>query len=158
MASKPVMEGKSVLFKRFADVDSFDIEVKTTDPDEFITVVKNIGDTWGGVNLEDIKSPECFVIESELQDLLDIPVFHDDQHGTAIISTAGLINAVHVAGKKLDEVKVVLAGAGAAGLSSIALMKAAGVKAENTVICDRDGVVYKGREHGMDQWLSLIHI
>ncbi|WP_453976816.1 NADP-dependent malic enzyme [Brevundimonas sp. Marseille-Q4549] len=152
MASKPVMEGKSVLFKRFADVDSFDVEVKTTDPQEFITVVKNIGDTWGGVNLEDIKSPECFVIESELQDLLDIPVFHDDQHGTAIISTAGLINAVHIAGKKLDEVKVVLAGAGAAGLSSIALMKAAGVKAENTVICDRDGVVYKGREHGMDQW------
>ncbi|MBN9466003.1 MAG: NADP-dependent malic enzyme [Proteobacteria bacterium] len=152
MASKPVMEGKSVLFKRFADVDSFDVEVKTTDPQEFITVVKNIGDTWGGVNLEDIKSPECFVIESELQDLLDIPVFHDDQHGTAIISTAGMINAVHIAGKKLDEVKVVLAGAGAAGLSSIALMKAAGVKAENTVICDRDGVVYKGREHGMDQW------
>ena len=152
MASKPVMEGKSVLFKRFADVDSFDIEVKTTDPDEFITVVKNIGDTWGGINLEDIKSPECFVIESELQDLLDIPVFHDDQHGTAIISTAGLINAVHIAGKKLDEIKVVLAGAGAAGLSSIALMKAAGVKAENTVICDRDGVVYKGRDHGMDQW------
>ena len=152
MASKPVMEGKSVLFKRFADVDSFDVQVKTTDPDEFITVVKNIGDTWGGINLEDIKSPECFVIESELQDLLDIPVFHDDQHGTAIISTAGLINACHVAGKRLDEVKVVLAGAGAAGLSSIALMKAAGVKAENTVICDKEGVVYKGREHGMDQW------
>ena len=127
MASKPVMEGKSVLFKRFADVDSFDVEVKTTDPDEFITVVKNIGDTWGGINLEDIKSPECFVIESELQDLLDIPVFHDDQHGTAIISTAGLINACHVAGKKLEDVKVVLSGAGAAGLSSIALMKAMGV-------------------------------
>jgi len=152
MASKPVMEGKSVLFKRFADVDSFDVEVKTTDPDEFITVVKNIGDTWGGINLEDIKSPECFVIESELQDLLDIPVFHDDQHGTAIISTAGLINAVHIAGKKMDEVKVVLSGAGAAGLSSIALMKAAGVKAENTVICDREGVVYKGRPNDMDQW------
>ena len=152
MASKPVMEGKSVLFKRFADVDSFDVEVKTTDPAEFVTVVKNIGDTWGGINLEDIKSPECFVIESELQDLLDIPVFHDDQHGTAIISTAGLINACHVAGKKLEDVKVVLAGAGAAGLSSIALMKAAGVKAENTVIVDRDGVVFKGRDHGMDQW------
>ncbi|RZJ36740.1 MAG: NADP-dependent malic enzyme, partial [Brevundimonas sp.] len=152
MASKPVMEGKSVLFKRFADVDSFDVEVKTTDPDEFITVVKNIGDTWGGINLEDIKSPECFVIESELQDLLDIPVFHDDQHGTAIISTAGLINACHVTGKRLEDVKVVLAGAGAAGLSSIALMKAAGVRAENTVICDRDGVVYTGRPEGMDQW------
>lgn len=151
MASKPVMEGKSVLFKRFADVDSFDVEVKTTDPDEFVTVVKNIGDTWGGINLEDIKSPECFVIESELQDLLDIPVFHDDQHGTAIISTAGLINACHITGKKLEDVKVVLAGAGAAGLSSIALMKSVGVKAENTVIVDRDGVVYKGRD-GVDQW------
>lgn len=151
MASKPVMEGKAVLFKRFADVDSFDVEVKTTDPDEFITVVKNIGDTWGGINLEDIKSPECFVIESELQDLLDIPVFHDDQHGTAIISTAGLINACHITGKKMEDIKVVLAGAGAAGLSSIGLMKAVGVRAENTVIVDRDGVVYKGRDN-VDQW------
>jgi malate dehydrogenase (oxaloacetate-decarboxylating)(NADP+) len=151
MASKPVMEGKAVLFKRFADVDSFDVEVKTTDPDEFITVVKNIGDTWGGINLEDIKSPECFVIESELQDLLDIPVFHDDQHGTAIISTAGLINACHITGKKMEDIKVVLAGAGAAGLSSIGLMKAVGVRAENTVIVDRDGVIYKGRDN-VDQW------
>lgn len=151
MASKPVMEGKSVLFKRFADVDSFDVEVKTTDPDEFVTVVKNIGDTWGGINLEDIKSPECFEIEAQLQDLLDIPVFHDDQHGTAIISTAGLINAAHVVGKKLEDLKVVLSGAGAAGLSSIALMKAAGVKAENTVICDRQGVIYKGRDN-VSQW------
>ena len=140
-----------MLFKRFADVDSFDVEVKATDPDEFITVVKNIGDTWGGINLEDIKSPECFVIESELQDLLDIPVFHDDQHGTAIISTAGLINACHITGKKLEDIKVVLAGAGAAGLSSIGLMKAVGVRAENTVIVDRDGVVYKGRDN-VDQW------
>jgi malate dehydrogenase (oxaloacetate-decarboxylating)(NADP+) len=151
MASKPVMEGKSVLFKRFADVDSFDVEVKTTDPDEFITVVKNIGDTWGGINLEDIASPECFVIESQLQDLLDVPVFHDDQHGTAIISTAGLINACEIAGKRLEDVKLVLVGAGAAGLSSIGLMKSVGVRAENTVIVDRDGVVYKGREN-MDQW------
>ncbi len=151
MASKPVMEGKSVLFKRFADVDSFDVEVKTTDPDEFVTVVKNIGDTWGGINLEDIKSPECFEIESQLQDLLDIPVFHDDQHGTAIISTAGLINAAHLAGKKLEDLKVVLSGAGAAGLSSIGLMKAAGVRRENTVIVDRDGVVYQGRPN-IDQW------
>jgi malate dehydrogenase (oxaloacetate-decarboxylating)(NADP+) len=151
MASKPVMEGKAVLFKRFADVDSFDVEVKTTDPDEFITVVKNIGDTWGGINLEDIKSPECFEIEAQLQDLLDIPVFHDDQHGTAIISTAGLINACFISGKKLEDIKVVLTGAGAAGLSSIGLMKAAGVRAENTVIVDRDGVVYKGRAN-VDQW------
>ena len=151
MASKPVMEGKAVLFKRFADVDSFDVEVKTTDPDEFVTVVKNIGDTWGGINLEDIKSPECFEIEAQLQDLLDIPVFHDDQHGTAIISTAGLINACHVVGKKLEDVKVVLSGAGAAGLSSIALMKAAGVKPENTIICDRQGVIYPGRDN-VSQW------
>ncbi|MES2834275.1 MAG: NADP-dependent malic enzyme [Pseudomonadota bacterium] len=151
MASKPVMEGKAVLFKRFADVDSFDVEVKTTDPDEFVTVVKNIGDTWGGINLEDIKSPECFEIESQLQDLLDIPVFHDDQHGTAIISSAALINACHIAGKRLEDVKVVLAGAGAAGLSSIGLMKAMGVRRENTVIVDRDGVVYPGRA-GVDQW------
>ena len=151
MASKPVMEGKSVLFKRFADVDSFDVEVKTTDPEEFVTVVKNIGDTWGGINLEDIKSPECFEIESQLQDLLDIPVFHDDQHGTAIISTAGLINAAHLAGKRLEDLKVVLSGAGAAGLSSIGLMKAAGVRRENTVIVDREGVVYQGRPN-IDQW------
>ena len=151
LASKPVMEGKAVLFKRFADVDAIDVEVATTDPDEFITVVKNIGMTYGGINLEDIKSPECFMIESELQGLLDIPVFHDDQHGTAIISAAGLINACEITGRRLDEVKVVLSGAGAAGLSSIGLMKAMGVKAENTVILDRDGVVYRGREN-VDQW------
>jgi len=155
MASKPVMEGKCVLFKRFADVDSFDIEVKTTDPDEFITVVKNIGDSWGGINLEDIKSPECFVIESELQDLLDIPVFHDDQHGTAIISTAGLINACHITGRRFEDVKLVLVGAGAAGLSSISLMKSLGVKPENTTVVDLHGVVYRGREVEMDQWKSV---
>ncbi|MDO1559278.1 NADP-dependent malic enzyme [Brevundimonas sp. 2R-24] len=151
MASKPVMEGKAVLFKRFADVDSIDVEVQATDPDEFVTVVKNIGATWGGINLEDIKSPECFEIESRLQDLLDIPVFHDDQHGTAIISAAGLINAAEIAGKKLEDLKVVLSGAGAAGLSSIGLMKAMGVRHENTVIVDRDGVVWKGRPN-VDQW------
>jgi len=151
LASKPVMEGKAVLFKRFADVDAIDIECLTTDPDEFITVVKNIGLTFGGINLEDIKSPECFVIEAELQGLLDVPVFHDDQHGTAIISAAGLINACEITGKRMDEVKVVLSGAGAAGLSSIGLMKAMGVKAENTIILDRDGVVYKGRDN-VDQW------
>jgi malate dehydrogenase (oxaloacetate-decarboxylating)(NADP+) len=155
MAAKPVMEGKAVLFKRFADVDSFDIEVKTTDPDEFITVVKNIGDTWGGINLEDIKSPECFVIESELQDLLDIPVFHDDQHGTAIISTAGLINACHITGRRFEDVKLVLVGAGAAGLSSLSLMKSLGVKPENTTVVDLHGVIYRGRTEGMDQWKSV---
>ncbi|QQQ17671.1 NADP-dependent malic enzyme [Brevundimonas vitis] len=155
MASKPVMEGKAVLFKRFADVDSFDVEVKTTNPEEFITVVKNIGDTWGGINLEDIKSPECFIIESELQDLLDIPVFHDDQHGTAIISTAGLINACHITGRRMEDVKLVLVGAGAAGLSSISLMKSLGVKHENTTVVDLDGVVYRGRQVSMDQWKSV---
>ena len=151
LASKPVMEGKAVLFKRFADVDGIDVEVATTDPDEFITVVKNIGMTYGGINLEDIKSPECFVIETELQGLLDIPVFHDDQHGTAIISAAGLVNACEITGKRMDEVKVVLSGAGAAGLSSIGLMKAMGVKHENTIILDREGVVYRGRPN-VDQW------
>ncbi len=154
LAAKPVMEGKAVLFKRFADLDSFDIEVATQDPDEFITVVKNIGATFGGINLEDIKSPECFVIESALQDLLDIPVFHDDQHGTAIISSAGLINACEITGRRLEDTKVVLCGAGAAGLSSIALMKAMGVRPENTTIVDIHGVVYRGRSEGMNQWLA----
>jgi len=128
LASKPVMEGKSVLFKRFADVDSIDIEVSATDPDEIITVVKNIGVTFGGINLEDIESPECFRIETELQELLDIPVFHDDQHGTAIISAAGLINACAITGHELSEVKLVLCGAGAAGIASLELMKAMGVR------------------------------
>ncbi|MGZ3299092.1 MAG: malic enzyme-like NAD(P)-binding protein, partial [Asticcacaulis sp.] len=118
LASKPVMEGKSVLFKRFGDIDSFDIEVATQDPEEFITVVKNITGAFGGINLEDIKSPECFIIEAALQDMADIPVFHDDQHGTAIIAAAGLINALEVTGKRMEDIKVVLCGAGAAGLSS----------------------------------------
>ena len=151
LASKPVMEGKAVLFKRFADIDAFDVEVTTQDPDEFITVVKNIGATFGGINLEDIKSPECFVIETALQDLLDIPVFHDDQHGTAIISAAGLINACEITGRKLEDVKLVLSGAGAAGLSSLGLMKSMGVRAENTVMVDREGVIYRGRAN-VDQW------
>jgi malate dehydrogenase (oxaloacetate-decarboxylating)(NADP+) len=152
LASKPVMEGKSVLFKRFADIDSFDIEVATQDPDEFITVVKNITGAFGGINLEDIKSPECFIIEAALQDLADIPVFHDDQHGTAIIASAGLINAMEITGKKIEDVKVVLCGAGAAGLSSLSLMKSLGVKHENTTVCDIHGVVYEGRTVDMDQW------
>jgi malate dehydrogenase (oxaloacetate-decarboxylating)(NADP+) len=152
MAAKPVMEGKAVLFKRFADIDSFDIEVATRDPDEFITVVKNIGASFGGINLEDVKSPECFIIESQLQDLLDIPVFHDDQHGTAIISSAGLINACEITGKRLEDIKVVLCGAGAAGLASIELVKAMGVRKENTTLVDIHGVVYRGRQVEMDQW------
>ncbi|MEM9966036.1 MAG: NADP-dependent malic enzyme [Asticcacaulis sp.] len=155
LASKPVMEGKAVLFKRFADIDSFDIEVATQDPDEFITVVKNITGAFGGVNLEDIKSPECFIIESALQDMADIPVFHDDQHGTAIIAAAGLINALKITGKKIEDVKFVLCGAGAAGLSTLSLVKSMGVKPENTTVVDIHGVVYRGRAEDMDQWKAV---
>ncbi|MBV9510828.1 MAG: NADP-dependent malic enzyme, partial [Caulobacteraceae bacterium] len=154
LASKPVMEGKAVLFKRFADVDSIDIELTAKDPDEIITVVKNIGVTFGGINLEDIKSPECFRIETELQELLDIPVFHDDQHGTAIISAAGLINACHITGRKLEEVKLVLCGVGAAGIASLELMKAMGVRSENCIAVDTSGVIYRGRTESMNQWKS----
>ncbi|MFN3512604.1 MAG: NADP-dependent malic enzyme [Phenylobacterium sp.] len=154
LASKPVMEGKSVLFKRFADVDSIDVEVAATDPDEIITVVKNIGLTYGGINLEDIKSPECFRIETELQELLDIPVFHDDQHGTAIISAAGLINACHITGRDLKDVKVVLNGAGAAGIATLDLIKAMGVRHENVIAADSKGVIWRGRPNDMNQWKS----
>ncbi|HEY9216539.1 MAG TPA: NADP-dependent malic enzyme [Phenylobacterium sp.] len=154
LASKPVMEGKSVLFKRFADVDSIDVEVAATDPDEIITVVKNIGLTYGGINLEDIKSPECFRIETELQELLDIPVFHDDQHGTAIISAAGLINACEITGRQMKDIKLVLCGAGAAGIASLELVKAMGVRSENCIAVDNTGVIYRGRPTGMNQWKS----
>src|SRR6516164_8306669 len=154
LAAKPVMEGKSVLFKRFADVDSIDIEVTSRDPDEIITVVKNIGVTFGGINLEDIKSPECFRIETELQELLDIPVFHDDQHGTAIISSAGLINACEITGRDISRIKVVLNGAGAAGIATLDLIKAMGVAHENVIACDSKGVIYKGRANDMTQWKS----
>jgi malate dehydrogenase (oxaloacetate-decarboxylating)(NADP+) len=152
MAAKPVMEGKSVLFKRFADIDSVDVEVTTQDAEEFITTVRNIGPTWGGINLEDIKSPECFIIESRLRDELDIPVFHDDQHGTAVIAAAGLLNACELTGRKLSDIKVVVNGAGAAGLSCIALIKQLGVPHENVIALDREGVIYRGREKGMDQF------
>jgi len=155
MASKPVMEGKSVLFKRFADVDSIDIEVTTQDVEEFITTVRNIGPTFGGINLEDIKSPECFIIESRLRDDLDIPVFHDDQHGTAIIAAAGLLNACELTGRNLKDIKVVVSGAGAAGLSCISLIKQLGVPNDNVIVCDREGVVYRGRPTGMDQFKSV---
>ncbi len=154
LASKPVMEGKGVLFKRFADVDAIDIECSATDPDEIINVAKNIGITFGGINLEDIKSPECFRIETELQELLDIPVFHDDQHGTAIISAAGLINACHITGKNLADVKVVLNGPGAAGIATLELIKAMGVKHENCIAVDSKGVLYRGRTEGMTQYKS----
>jgi malate dehydrogenase (oxaloacetate-decarboxylating)(NADP+) len=154
LASKPVMEGKGVLFKRFADVDAIDIECSATDPDEIITVVKNIGVTFGGINLEDIKSPECFRIEAELQELLDIPVFHDDQHGTAIISAAGLINVCHLTGRELKDVKVVLNGPGAAGIATLDLLKAMGVKPDNCIAVDSKGVLYRGRTDAMNQYKS----
>ena len=152
MASKPVMEGKSVLFKRFADIDSFDIEVEEEDAQAFIECVKRFGNTFGGINLEDIGSPECFIIESELRDLIDVPVFHDDQHGTAIIATAGLINACHLTGRKFEDIKLVLSGAGAAGLSVLNLVKRMGVKDENAIVVDSRGVIYQGRKDYMDQW------
>ncbi|RIJ18244.1 NADP-dependent malic enzyme [Henriciella mobilis] len=158
MASKPVMEGKSVLFKRFADVDSIDVEVQTTDTEEFITTVRNIGETWGGINLEDIASPECFIIESRLREELDIPVFHDDQHGTAIIAAAGLINACHITGRKLEDIKVAVSGAGAAGLSCAGLIRHLGVKPENILMCDSRGVVYEGRTEKMDQFKSAFAV
>ncbi|ACG79827.1 NADP-dependent malic enzyme [Phenylobacterium zucineum HLK1] len=154
LASKPVMEGKGVLFKRFADVDAIDVEVASKDADEIITVVKNIGLTYGGINLEDIKSPECFRIETELQELLDIPVFHDDQHGTAIITAAGLINACEITGRKLSDIKVVLNGPGAAGIATLELIKAMGVPHDNVLAVDRKGVLWRGRPEDMNQWKS----
>lgn len=153
-ASKPVMEGKSVLFKRFADIDSVDIEVDTSDPEEFINSVKHLGPTWGGINLEDIKAPECFIIESKLREIMDIPVFHDDQHGTAIISAAGIINALYLADKKIEDIKVVVNGAGAAGIACLELLKGMGLPHNNALLCDTRGVIYKGRQDGMNQWKS----
>ena len=154
LGSKPVMEGKSVLFKRFADVNSIDIELDTEDPDEFCRAVKLMGPTFGGINLEDIKAPECFIIEQRLKDEMDIPVFHDDQHGTAVICAAGLINALYLSGKKIEEVKIVLNGAGAAGIACIELLKFMGARHENCIVCDTKGVIFPGRTEGMNQWKS----
>jgi malate dehydrogenase (oxaloacetate-decarboxylating)(NADP+) len=154
LASKPVMEGKAVLFKRFADVDSIDIEVDTEDTEEFINCVRLLGPSFGGINLEDIKSPECFVIEQRLRELMDIPVFHDDQHGTAIISAAGLLNALDITGKSIKDIKLVVNGAGAAAISCVELIKAMGVPHENVIMCDSKGVIYQGRTIDMNQWKS----
>jgi malate dehydrogenase (oxaloacetate-decarboxylating)(NADP+) len=154
LAAKPVMEGKSVLFKRFADIDSIDIEVSTEDPDEFINCVKLLGKGWGGINLEDIKAPECFIIEQRLRELLDIPVFHDDQHGTAIIAAAGLINALELTGREIKTTKLVCNGAGAAGIACLELLRAIGFRPENLILCDTKGVIYEGRTDGMNQWKS----
>jgi len=154
LASKPVMEGKAVLFKRFADVDSIDLEVDTRDADEFINCVRFLGPSFGGINLEDIKAPECFIIEQRLRELMDIPVFHDDQHGTAIIAAAGLINALEITGRDMKTARLVCNGAGSAGIACIELVKAMGFAPENVILCDTKGVVYKGRKEGMNQWKS----
>src|SRR6476661_2418066 len=154
LASKPVMEGKAVLFKRFADVDSIDLELDTEDPDAFINAVALLEPSFGGINLEDIAAPACFIIEQALKERMKIPVMHDDQHGTAIISAAGLINACYLTGRELKDVKVVVNGAGAAAIACTELIKAMGVRHDNVLMCDRKGVIYQGRTEGMDQWKS----
>src|SRR5258706_232170 len=152
LASKPVMEGKAVLFKRFADIDAIDLEVDTSDVDEFIGAVRYLTPTFGGINLEDIKAPDCFIIEQRLRELMDIPVFHDDQHGTAIITLAGLINSLHLTGRNIKDIKVVANGAGAAGIACLDLFVAMGVPRGNIVLCDTKGVIFRGRTEGMNQW------
>src|SRR3954453_19182421 len=154
LAAKPVMEGKAALFKRFADIDSIDLEVDTKDVDEFVNCVRFLHPAFGGINLEDIRAPECFVIEERLRELLDIPVFHDDQHGTAIITAAGLINALHLTGRELAGIKMVVNGAGAASIACVELLKSMGLPNGNVVLCDTKGVVYRGRTDGMNQWKS----
>ena len=153
LAAKPVMEGKAVLFKRFADVDSIDIELDTEDPEKFIEAVALMEPSFGGINLEDIAAPECFVIEQALRERMNIPVMHDDQHGTAIIAAAGLINACHLTGRALKDVRMVVNGAGASALACTALIKAMGVPHDQVIVCDRKGPIYPGRE-GVDQWKS----
>tara|TARA_R110002020_G_scaffold87061_8_gene214937 strand:+ start:2614 stop:4899 length:2286 start_codon:yes stop_codon:yes gene_type:complete len=154
LASKPVMEGKAVLFKRFADVDSIDLEVDTENVDEFVNCVRFLGASFGGINLEDIKAPDCFIIEQRLREAMDIPVFHDDQHGTAIIAVAGLINALHLTDRDLKTTRLVCNGAGAAAVACVELIKAMGFTPDNIIMCDTKGVIYQGRTEGMNQWKS----
>ncbi len=154
LASKPVMEGKAILFKRFADIDGIDVVMDSQDADEIINAVKLIAPTYGGINLEDIAAPDCFIIEQKLKEICDIPVFHDDQHGTAIIALAGIMNACHLTGRDIKKIKVVVNGAGAAGMSCLELLKTIGVPHSNILLCDRTGVVYEGREESMNQWKS----
>src|SRR6516162_8471052 len=154
VASKPVMEGKAVLFKRFADIDSVDLEIDTRDVDAFINCVRYLGPSFGGINLEDIKAPECFIIEQRLRELLDIPVFHDDQHGTAIIASAGLINALHLTGRSLKDIRMVVNGAGAASIACVELIKTMGLPQDNCILVDTKGVIFQGRTEGMNQWKS----
>ncbi len=155
LAAKPVMEGKAVLFKRFADIDSIDLEVNSQNPQEIIDCVRLLGLSFGGINLEDIKAPDCFIIEEALRPALDIPVFHDDQHGTAIIATAGLLNALELTGRKPEHTKLVCNGAGAAGIACMSLLKSLGFRPENVILCDTRGVIYKGREDGMNRWKEM---
>ena len=154
LASKPVMEGKSVLFKRFADIDSIDIEINSNNVDSIVETIKNIGGTFGGINLEDIAAPDCFIIEQKLKNILDIPIFHDDQHGTAIISAAALINALDLVGKDLKTAKIVVNGAGAAGIACLELLKAMGMPHENAILCDTKGVIHTERKENLNQWKS----
>jgi malate dehydrogenase (oxaloacetate-decarboxylating)(NADP+) len=154
LASKPVMEGKAVLFKRFADIDSIDLEIDSQNVDEIINSIKNFACSFGGINLEDIAAPDCFIIEEKLKEILDIPVFHDDQHGTAIITTAALLNALDISGKSIKDIKVVVNGAGASAIACTNLFKNSGVPNENITMLDRKGVIYRGRTEGMDQWKS----
>ena len=154
LAAKPVMEGKAVLFKRFAGIDSFDLEIDTSDVDAFVNCVRYLHPSFGGINLEDIKAPECFIIEQRLRELLDIPVFHDDQHGTAIIATAALINALDLTGRDLKSIKMVVNGAGAASIACVELLKTMGMPHDNCMLVDTKGVVYEGRTEGMNQWKS----
>ncbi|WP_440619229.1 NADP-dependent malic enzyme [Candidatus Pelagibacter sp. HIMB1493] len=158
LASKPVMEGKAVLFKRFADIDSIDLEIDCKDADEIINSIKNFAPSFGGINLEDIAAPDCFIIEQKLREILDIPVFHDDQHGTAIITTAALLNALDISGKSIKDIKVVVNGAGASAQACTELFINSGVKSENVIMLDRKGVIYKGRAEGIDQWKSRFAI
>ena len=154
LASKPVMEGKGALFKRFADIDAMDLLVSTEDVDAFINCVRYLGPSFGGINLEDIKAPDCFIIEEKLKELLDIPVFHDDQHGTAIIAAAGLLNALELTGRTIENFKLVVNGAGAAGIACLELLGALGMPRANVIFCDTKGVIYQGRKEGMNQWKS----
>ncbi len=154
LAAKPVMEGKVALFKRFADVDGMDLCIATENVDEFVNAVRYLGPSFGGINLEDIKAPECFVIEQRLRELMDIPVFHDDQHGTAIVAAAGLINALHLTGRDIAETRLVINGAGAASIACAELLKAMGMRHENVILCDTKGVIWRGRTEGMNQWKS----
>ncbi|WP_375644237.1 MULTISPECIES: NADP-dependent malic enzyme [unclassified Bartonella] len=154
LASKPVMEGKAVLFKRFADIDSIDLEIDINDTESFINLVRHLEPSFGGINLEDIRAPECFMIESRLREVMNIPVFHDDQHGTAIIVAAGVLNALTLTGRDMQNTRLVCNGAGSAGIACIELIKAMGFRSENIILCDTKGVVYEGRKEGMNQWKS----